>query len=259
MSEQESKKERQVLQLLRDYRSWYTPFGGAAPLDESANMTEASYGPAGIILAGMAFAPIDRQRLRYSFRKLNVALGLLQRDHMALWVSLVEPYLKDEADPGVVAYWRERLARLDAENQRRKRAKKPPKVALVTMRMMLERHDKATSKLVEYLRDVDLHHVPARVMSEHEEAKTERQNAEVYAVFQRLRVSGLTQKAATEQTAENFGVSTSMVERVVEFRSDVRLATCTENGCDKVAYQQNMCQKHYQRAWRARSKNSKAC
>jgi len=250
------KKERQVLQLLRDYLAYFSPFGGAAPLDDASNITEASYGPAGIILAGMAFAPIDRQRLRYSYRKLNVALGILQRDHMALWVSLVEPYLKDEADPGIVSDWRVRLAQLDAENQRRRKAKKPPKVALVTTRRMLERHDKAIERLAKYLRDVDLHYLPARIMSGQEEAKTERQNAEVYAVFQRLRVSGLTQKAATELTAENFGVSTSMVERVVEFRSDVRLATCTENGCDKVAYQQNMCQKHYQRAWRARSKNA---
>jgi hypothetical protein len=51
-------KKREVLQLLRDYRAWHTPHGGAMPLDETG-VADASYGPAGLIEAGQGAAGED--------------------------------------------------------------------------------------------------------------------------------------------------------------------------------------------------------
>lgn len=265
MSSEERKNE--ILQLLRDYRVYWTPFGGAAALDETG-VRDADYGPNGLVFTGAEFDREYRWLLRKSYHKLNVALNLLQRDHMKLWVSLVEPYLQDEADPGTVEDWRRRVAALDAHNiavrkrnyQRQKAAKKnkkPPlveheRVALVTMRRMLERHDEAVSRLAEYLRHADLVHLPPKVMSEEEEASVEKGNAEIHAVFQRLRVAGRPKATAVWETAERCKVSEGTVERIIEFRSHIKLAACIEEDCDGAVFQQNMCQKHYQQAYRRR-------
>lgn len=261
----ESKKQA-VLQLLRDYRAFHSPRGGAAPLDETG-VVDASYGPGGITFTGSGFEPEDRRRLEESYRALNAALRLLRRDHMDLWVSLVEPYLADPADPGAPEEWRRRLAELDEKNaaiRKRndlvRRGKRPGPIeteetALVFTRLQLERHDQAIEKLSRYLEDVDLHYVGAKIMSESEEAAHDRRNANVFAHVQRLRVAGLSERAAIAEAARNFKLSPGEVETIVEFRKDVKLASCIEEGCGGEVYQQNMCQKHYQRAYRARKKD----
>jgi hypothetical protein len=234
-SEESEAKQREVLQLLRDYRAWHSAYGGAISLDEAANMTDTTYGPAGMVTTGAEFEPHDRKLLAESYEHLRHALTLLQNDGplgMAAWSVLLTPYLGDPADPSIVAEWR----------------KKRPNLA--------EWHDRAVSQLAWYLRKVDLHYVPPKIMSEQEEAAVEKQNASMYAVFQRLRVSGLKEDAALEQTAENFGVPSDYVRRVLEFRGDTKLATCAEGGCDRSVYQQNLCQRHYQRAWRARKRRA---
>lgn len=249
-------KEQQVLQLLKDYRAWHTAFGGAAPLDDT-HVKDTAYGPNGMIFAGQEFEPQDRKALQESFEKLELALNVLREHDFKAWMSLMEPYLGDPADHGLVVDWRAKIAALDVENARRKKAKRQPKVALVWTRTLLERHDRAVKKLAAYLDKHDLVHIPPRLMSEDEEAQTEKQNAEIYAVFQRLRVSGLTQRAAVAQAAEHFRVSEGMIERVVEFRSEIKTAICIdEEGCDQAAYQQGLCIKHYNRAYRARKRRA---
>lgn len=267
-------KRREVLQLLKDYRSYHSPYGGATPIEDTA-LKNSSYGPNGMIFAGQDFEEKDRRGLAESYRALNAALRILRRDGFKLWASLVEPYLADPADPALVDHWRALVGRLDADNARirrrndaarkaaRRAGKKPPepvreRLGLVWTRRQLERHDRAIATLVEYLRDVDLYVHSPRLMSEEEEASVERQNAEIYAVFQRLRVSGLGETAAIEQTAENFGILPATVERIIEFRSDLKLATCAEEGCEGEVFSQNMCSKHYQRNLKRRKKARKS-
>lgn len=240
------------------------------PLEDTP-VRSASYGPAGMTFAGQEFESGDRRRLAESYWKLNAALRILRRDHSELWVPLVEPYLADPADPSLVDHWRSQVERQDAENAlirrrndaARKAAKKKgeplpaaksKKIGLVWTRRQLERHDAAVQKLAEYLRDVDLYYVAPKLMSEQEEAAVERQNAEIHAVYQRLRVSGLRETAAIEQTAESFRVLPATVERIIEFRADLKLASCAEEDCGGEVYQQNLCLKHYHKAYRARKK-----
>jgi hypothetical protein len=172
----------------------------------------------------------------------------------AAYAVLIDPYLSDPADASMVDDLRAKVAEIDRENERRLMAKQPLRVAMVSPRRFLERHDAAISWLAWYLEHVDLYVVFPRRMSETEAAKIEHQNAEIYAVFQRLRVSGLNTGDAITQTAEDFGVSQGAVERIVEFRLEVRPDQCSWGGCERAPFSQNLCQKHYQQRRRERKK-----
>jgi hypothetical protein len=63
-------KHREVLQLLKDYRTFHTAFGGAMPLDET-HVVDAAYGPAGMVASGAAFEERDVPGLRRSYEKLG--------------------------------------------------------------------------------------------------------------------------------------------------------------------------------------------
>ena len=102
-------KEREVVQLLKDYRTWHSPFGGAAPSDSTLNLEEqGSYGPAGLIQAGQVFDKTDRKLLRESFEHLEHAITLLREEYSQAWVLLLGPYLGDPGDPAIVDGWRPR-------------------------------------------------------------------------------------------------------------------------------------------------------
>lgn len=252
MSESREAKKREIVQLLRDFRSYFTPFGSTMPLEEQ-HMSNEDYGPAGLIFAGTEF---DRPDLfEESFYALRAALVLLRKEDFQAWASLVDPYLGDPADASMVDDWRKKLVELDKENAQLKKAGKRPRVALVVPRMFLERHDRAVEKLAEYLKNEDLHVIFTKRMSEEEEKKMEDQNQEIAAVVQRLRAGGLTVAAAVAQTAEDYGVSQGMVERIVEFRSDIKPDTCVWGGCERAPFSQNLCQKHYQKKRRAEKKS----
>jgi predicted secreted protein len=235
------------------------------PLDETG-VRDASYGPAGLVTTGAAFEKRDVPGLAESYRKLNADMRRLRREDFQLWASLIEPYLSDTADPSAVDDWRQKIAALDAENaairaenERRKkkgRPAKPEKVRHVYMREQLLRHDHAVKRLAEYRKGERLHVVYPKLMSTREREAGEAHNAQVNATVERLRVSGLREEDAAEQTAEMFGISRDEVARIREFRSDIKLATCAEVGCGGNVYQQNLCQKHYQREWRTRRKNA---
>lgn len=218
------------------------------PLDETG-VRDASYGPAGLITTGAAFEKRDVKRLAESYRKLKPAINRLP---VSLRAALLHPYLADEADPGIVEVWRERIAALDKENTTRRKARKPEKVAHVYTRRQLQRHDIAVHLLWQELKDENLYVVYPKLMSERERAAGEAANAQMMAYYQRVRVAGRTHRGAISQTAVKFEIPEDAVERVVEFRSDVKLASCAERGCGRAVFQQNLCQRHYQRDWRAR-------
>ncbi len=231
------------------------------PLDETG-VADASYGPAGLVREGAEYAQRDREALRRSIRLLRAALVLLRREDRRAWEALVNPYLGDPGDPSMVDDWRRKVAELDAENaairaeneRRRKkgRPERPERVRHVTARTQLERHDRAVRKLAGYLAGKRLNPVWPKLMSERERAAGEAANAQLYAYYQRVRVAGRTHRGAVAQTAVKFEVPEDAVERVVEFRSEVKLATCAEEGCGREVFQQNLCVRHYNREYRAR-------
>ncbi len=173
-----SAKERDVLQLLKDYRAFVSPFGSAMPLDET-HMVDAAYGPAGFVEAGAGYEERDVKLLAKSLRKLVLALKVLRGEDFDAWASLIEPYLSDPADPGSVDEMRRKVEKLDAENSRvraentrREKKGKPPlpeKVGHVIARQQLERHDRAIRRLSVYLRRERLHAVYPKLMSKREE------------------------------------------------------------------------------------------
>ncbi len=172
------------------------------------------------------------------------------------WGALQEPYFSDAADSSVVNYWRKMLEELDKENERRRKAKKPEKVGHVYMRLQLDRHERAVKTLARYLKDVDLHVVYPKLMSQREREAGEAHNAQVYAYYERVRVHGRTHRGAISQTAVKFGISEDEAERIVEFRSENKLASCAEPDCGRAVFSQNLCSKHYQRQLKARKRSA---
>lgn len=222
-------KQRDVLQLLKDYRAWHTPYGGAISPDESEGVAETSYGPAGYIEAGMAFEKHGRSLLAESMALLDEALGRLARENFVRWYVLREPYLDDAADSSLVDHWRAWAPQSD------------------TCAAKLGLHDKAIATLAEYLEDVDLYPVYPKLMSEKERHDMARQNAEAYAIYQRVRVAGNSERKSAEMTADALGPawSADAVERLVEFRDDIRLDKCIEEHCDREPERGMYCIRHY--------------
>jgi hypothetical protein len=248
--------EKDVEQLLKDWRPFWTAFGGAAALDSTLNMeSTGGYGPGGMIFAGVAYDKRDVEPLRQSLLALEVAMQLLKREPvvgkhsegdviagLSAWSALLEPYLGDPADPSIVADWRRKAA-----------------MGYISARRFLERHDAAIKKLAEYLAPVPLYPVYPKLMSETEESEIENQYAEMYAVFRRIMAAGGTNEAgATAQVAEFFDVWPETVERVVEFRRKAKPDTCSWGGCDRAPFSQDLCMKHYQQRRRAAQRQEEA-
>lgn len=228
---EKTQHERDVEQLLKDYRSWHTGFGAARALEDTG-VVDAAYGPAGYIWAGAEFAEGDRRLLAESFDYLEHALTLLKIERNHLWLLLLGPYIGDPGDPSIVDQWR----RQGRDN-------------------LVEYHDQAIRELAHYLRHKELHPVYPKLMSESEEARIEHQNAEVYAVFQRLRVAGASVEEAKRQTADVLpNVTIGAVERIVEHRSEAKPDRCAWGACERAPFSQNLCMKHYQQARRERQK-----
>lgn len=255
-------KKRDVVQLLKDYRVWHTAFGGAlAP--EDSHVKSADYGPAGLIFTGAAFDKKDRHSLREDFKSLNVGLRLLRQEKSLgksaitgekitgsqAWASLVEPYIGDPSDPSMVEDWREKAR---AGYNRKKRVQR----RYIWSAMQVERVDLAIDWLASHepLKSARLHVVLARRMTDKEETEVENENAAIYAVCEQLRVSGLTLRAAKEQTAQDFKVAVQAVERIYEFRHTLKKPICVEEDCDDEPVAHHLCMRHYQQQRRATRK-----
>lgn len=197
-------KKREFLQLLKDYRSFHSAFGGALALDET-HVRDASYGLAGLIEAGSEFAPRQRTALAESYQKLELALKVLKGEDFPAWLALLTPYLGDPGDPSVVARWRE-----DAKKQ-------PP--AGFTGRLFSERHDRAIEKLAGYLAEHELYVVWPKRMTSREEKQFERRNDEFFALYERYRFEDrMSRNKAIETAAEHCGYGRSRGYEIVDLR-----------------------------------------
>lgn len=233
-------KKREVLQLLRDYRTFHSAFGSARSWDDQ-HVAQAAYGPAGIILAGAEYRDYTRdevERLAKSYDHLEDALTYLKGDGplgVTAYTVLLRPYLGAEPDPSVVERWR------------------------TTKPLTAEWHDLAVGQLAHYLRHKKLYPIEPKRLSESEEKSIENKNAEIYANFQRLRNSGLSERAAAEQAGEEAkpAVSREYVERLIEFRDTLKPKVCIESGCDRKPERGNLCMKHYMQERRRQERENK--
>lgn len=188
-------KKREVLQLLREYRAYWSPFGGARPLDET-HVSEAAYGPAGYVETGMYYTKSQREALRQSYERLEYAITI-EKAHpegFLTWVLLQSSYFGDPADPSIVAEWRK------------------------TPGHRIRRHDSFVERLSHHLRNVDLSVVWPKRMSSREEKQVERMNDEFYSLYRRLREEGTKKRAAIQQAATMCGYSESRGYEIVRIR-----------------------------------------
>jgi len=229
--------KRDVPQLLKEYRAWHTAFGGATSIDEAANIAQASYGPAGYVEEGMYYFDYPKtylMALAKSYQELEKAIRKVKRrpQGMFAWLLLRDVYFGDPADWRIAERWR----------------------AVGDYRIQI--HDVFVGWLVEELEDIELHPIWPKPYSEKEEKDIERQNAEIYATYQRIRTSGSTHRAAVAQTATHYSLekqtdlSADAVERIIEFRDTLKSPTCTESGCDREPARGTLCMRHYMQARR---------
>ena len=243
--------EMDVVALLQDATPFLAPFGGARSVDET-NVEQAGFGPGGYVESGRYHRKGDVPGLRRSLRLLSVALAHLRREDFPAWASLINPYLADEADPGVIPWMRERVREHDAENEKRKKRGQQPRVACVHFRRELEKHDRAIRKLARMLEGHRLEPVHAAMMSSREREAGEKANREVLAYYRRLKSYGRTHRGAVAACAHSMSVSEDEIERILEFREEISPDTCVEPDCDRKVYQQHRCQRCYARDYRAR-------
>lgn len=197
-------KRREVLQLLKEWRSFHSPFGGAFAL-EDATMKDASYGPAGFIEEGMEYPKKQRGRLKQSYQDLSHAIEIEKAttEGMAAWLLLHECYFGDPGDPAIVSEWRK------ASDYR------------------IDYHDRFISRLADHLRHKDLYVIwPAR-MSVREETQLERRNDELFKEYEQLKAEkireGLPERSANAQAvniaATRHGYRRSRAYEIVQIRT----------------------------------------
>ena len=236
-------KVREVVQLLKEYRAWHTAFGGSVSLDEGANMKEAAYGPAGLIEEGMYYRDYPRPHfnaLKDSYDALEKAINKIKRRPHAMFAFLLlrNVYFGDPADWRIAERWKE----------------------VGDYRLL--HHEYFIVLLAEELIDTELHPIWPKPYSEKEEKSIERQNAEIYATYQRIRASGATHNASVAQTAAIYSLeqqsdlSADAVERIIEFRDTLKVTTCTAEGCNREPERGTLCMRHYMQARRRAKRQS---
>ena len=192
-------KKREVTQLLKDYRAWHTAYGGAAELNLESM---GQYGPAGMIEEGMAFESRRQRMLAETYGLLEYALILLKKDDLSAWISLIEPYLGDPADPSVVDDWRKKTEQ-----------------GYISAALFIERHDRAIVKLAEYLKGHDLYVAWPKRMSTRQEEQVDRMNDEFFALYQRYHYEDkMSRNKAIETAAEHCGYSRSRAYEIANLR-----------------------------------------
>lgn len=228
-------KRREVLQLLRDYRTWHSGFGAAIAWEDS-HIAQAAYGPGGMILVGAEYrdystAEVERLAKSYEYLEYAITIEKATPEGFAAWVLLHGPYFGDPADPDMVRVWRE------------------------IGDYRIEWHDRFWYRLAHHLRHRKLYPIEPRYLTESENTALENRDAEIYAAYQHHRVAHrMRHRAAVEEVAKEFRVPTGSVETVIEFRRNVKADECMEAGCDRAPFSQNLCMKHYQK--RRRSKQA---
>lgn len=240
-------KRRDVLELLRGYRAYHAIYGSAMALEDS-HLRSADYGPSGLIRTGAMYYDEDGVNLTLlaeSYGHLDRALEQARESPddrvFSAWILLKSPFTGDPGDPSLYEKWK----------------RTHPQTA--------QEVDILVSWLARKMPD-DLYVVFPRLMSEVEDKKIENQNAEINAIFHRIRATGKTERVAAEQTAAFFSqekdvpLSVDRVEKIIEFRDTLKPTACRESGCDKEPDKQGLCTRHYWQDYRRRKKESeKAC
>lgn len=188
----QTSKQRAVRQLLRDYRDWHTAYGGATEINLAAM---GQFGPAGMLAEGMAFRKKDYYRLKTSYEFLEAALTLLKIEHFSLWMSLLEPYLGDPADPSVVEDWKEKA-------QDVWEGKKLVRRGYISAQLFLKREEEAVKKLAHYLRKKELYHVQPKRMTTRRTVNVAERNDEFWGLYKALRADGLGKTKAVNDAAQ---------------------------------------------------------
>jgi hypothetical protein len=189
-------KERQVLQLLKDYRSWHTAFGGSLTPEDS-HMRSAAYGPAALIEQGAYWPKRWRAAARTTYEKLEHALTLLQHDGtlgMSCWLVLHSFYLGADADPSEV----ERLEK--------------------TRPNLKKWRDLAVKKVAGYLAGHDLFVIMPSRMTSNAAKQIDLRNDEAWALYQQLRSEGRRKTEAVKTTAILCGYSERRIWEIVKTR-----------------------------------------
>jgi hypothetical protein len=190
-------KERQVLQLLKDYRSWHTAFGGSLTPEDS-HMRSAAYGPAALIEQGAYWPKRWRAAARTTYEKLEHALTLLQHDGtlgMSCWLVLHSYYLGADADPSEV----ERLGKLRPN--------------------LIKWRDLAVKKTAEKLAGHDLFVIMPSRMTSNMAKQIEQRNDEAHQLYTQLRSEGHKKTDAVKTTAVLVGYSERRIWEIVKTRS----------------------------------------
>jgi hypothetical protein len=233
-------KRREVTQLLREYRAYWSAFGGSTTMDEAQNMRgqAKSYGPAGYIEKGRYYLEYPKaylDALHQSYEELEKAKRRVTRRPKGMYAFLLlqDVYFGDPADWRIAQRWDEAKPR--------------------DYRSPI--HQVFVGWLAQELRDVELHPIWPTPYSESEQATSARQNAEIYATYQRVRTSGSPHHLSVAQTALYFSqngasLSSDAVERIIEFRDTLKLPTCAESGCDRAPQRGTLCMRHYMQARR---------
>jgi hypothetical protein len=238
-------KRREVTQLLREYRAYWSAFGGSTSIDEAANMAQAkSYGPAGYIEKGNYYFEYPRaylDALHKTYEELEKAKRRVTRRPRGMYAFLLlqDVYFGDPADWRIAQRWDE----------------------VKDYRSPI--HHVFVGWLSHELRDIELHPIWPKPYSEKEEKTIERQNAEIYATYQRVRTSGSPHHLSVAQTALYFSqngasLSSDAVERIIEFRDTLKLRTCAQSGCDRAPQRGTLCMRHYMQARRRAQRESQA-
>lgn len=197
-------RERQVLQLLKDYRAWHTAYGGSLSPEDS-HIRTAAYGPAALIETGAYWTRKERPRMEVSYEKLEHAITLLRESpdpvDRLCWAVLLHPYLGDPGDPGIVSHWR----------------KVKPELA--------NWHDLAVKRLAALLAGHDLYVVWPKRMTSNEEKRIEQRNDELYGLYKRLREEGTSKSEAVKQAALMCGYGKTRAWEIVQVREGAQVSS----------------------------------
>lgn len=218
---------REVVQLLKDYRSWHTPYGGASPTDSTLNLEAAgSYGPAGLIVPGQAFDKEGRRMYGASYEALDRALDELLDEDLDAYLVLIEPYLGDPADASIVERWRKSLREWQARREEVRQAAVDLGYPELPDRWQRDHpeperytsHQKAVRRLAELLEDVELYVVFPKRMTSREAGHVDQRNGDLYALYRQLRTEGLKKTRAVTTAADMCGYSSARAWEIVRLR-----------------------------------------
>ena len=156
----------EIILLLRDYMNFLPPGPQEAYVPVGMGISNESDWP----LTAEALKRLDRTTLvGDTYYKLDRALRRLDREHPRLYHAMLDIYLREEA------------GHRDLDH-----IKRVAKSGLAQAVNLLERHDEAIDKLIEYLRNVDLYvRFPHKATGPKPGQNMEEKHDQLFAIFMR--------------------------------------------------------------------------